>query len=293
MNVQKVPYESPHAHENFTQSLRETGFAVLTDHPIPHQLIFDVYGEWMDFFNSEEKHRYTFDPKIQSGYFPFRSENAKGYTAKDLKEFFHLYPWSQLPKNMSDHTWHLFKMLNGLAKELLGWIEQASPEQIRSQYSMPLNQMVTDSRETLLRILHYPPLTGTHEEGAIRAAAHEDINLITLLVGASADGLQVMDVEGTWHDAKAEPHQIMVNVGDMLQRLCNNKLKSTTHRVVNPPKEKWHTHRYSIPFFLHPRSEVRLDCLENCVDEQHPLAYAPISAGEYLDERLREIGLKK
>ncbi|HNE50668.1 MAG TPA: 2OG-Fe(II) oxygenase family protein, partial [Chitinophagales bacterium] len=145
---------------------------------------------------------------------------------------------------------------------------------------------------SILRAIHYPPIT-QEPKSAIRAEAHEDINLITLLVGASADGLQVQDVEGNWHDAKAEPQQIMVNVGDMLQRLCNNKLKSTTHRVVNPPREKWHTHRYSIPFFLHPRSEVRLDCLENCIDDAHPLAYAPITAGEYLDERLREIGLKK
>ena len=145
---------------------------------------------------------------------------------------------------------------------------------------------------SILRAIYYPPIT-QEPKNAIRAEEHEDINLITLLVGASADGLQVLDRNNVWHDAKAEPHQIMVNVGDMLQRLCNNKLRSTTHRVVNPPREKWHTPRFSIPFFLHPRSEMRLDCLDNCISAENPIAFEPISAGEYLNERLREIGLKK
>lgn len=145
---------------------------------------------------------------------------------------------------------------------------------------------------SILRAIHYPPIT-TEPASAIRAEEHEDINLITLLVGASADGLQVLNRQGRWIDAKAGADQIVVNVGDMLQRLTNNQLRSTTHRVVNPPRELWHTHRYSIPFFLHPRSGMRLDCLESCVDADNPLAYEPITAGEYLEERLIEIGLLK
>jgi isopenicillin N synthase-like dioxygenase len=149
-----------------------------------------------------------------------------------------------------------------------------------------------DHGNSILRAIHYPPIT-SEPKSSIRAEQHEDINLITLLVGASADGLEILTREGKWVPVTALPGQIVVNVGDMLQRLTNNRLRSTTHRVVNPPRELWHTSRFSIPFFLHPRSEVSLACLENCIDAAHPKAYADATAGEYLDERLREIGLKK
>ena len=145
---------------------------------------------------------------------------------------------------------------------------------------------------SILRPIHYPPITA-EPQSAVRAAEHEDINLITLLMGASAEGLEVLNKKGEWIAITALPEQLVVNVGDMLQRLTNNKLRSTTHRVVNPPREKWGTSRFSIPFFLHPRSEMRLDCLSQCIDEQHPQAYGPISAGDYLTERLIEIGLLK
>ncbi|MFZ4785476.1 MAG: isopenicillin N synthase family dioxygenase, partial [Flavobacteriales bacterium] len=145
---------------------------------------------------------------------------------------------------------------------------------------------------SILRPIHYPPIT-SEPKSAVRAGQHEDINLITLLIGASADGLEVLNKQGEWVAVTALPDHIVVNVGDMLQRHTNGRLKSTTHRVVNPPREKWSQPRYSIPFFLHPRSEMRLDCLESCVAEgTHPL-WEPISAGEFLDERLAEIGLKK
>ncbi len=147
-------------------------------------------------------------------------------------------------------------------------------------------------RNSILRPIHYGPIT-TEPKNAVRAAEHEDINLITLLMGASADGLQVLNKQGEWVGVTALPEQLVVNVGDMLQRLTNNRLKSTTHRVVNPPRELWRTSRYSIPFFLHPRSEMRLDCLDSCITEENPLNYTPISAGEYLEERLIEIGLLK
>jgi len=145
---------------------------------------------------------------------------------------------------------------------------------------------------SILRCIHYPPIT-QQPKSAIRSEQHEDINLITLLVGASADGLQILTKQGDWVGVTSLPEQIVVNVGDMLQRLTNNKLKSTTHRVVNPPRELWHTSRFSMPFFLHPRSEMSLACLGNCIDSTHPKVYEDITAGEYLDERLKEIGLKK
>jgi isopenicillin N synthase-like dioxygenase len=145
---------------------------------------------------------------------------------------------------------------------------------------------------SILRSIHYPPIT--HEPAsAIRAEQHEDINLITLLVGASAGGLQLLNSEGKWVAIMPEADEIVINVGDMLQRLTNNYLKSTTHRVVNPPREEWHLPRLSIPFFLHPVSGMDLTCLASCVTADNPLNYEPITAGEYLDERLREIGLKK
>jgi isopenicillin N synthase-like dioxygenase len=145
---------------------------------------------------------------------------------------------------------------------------------------------------SILRAIHYPPIT-SEPKSAIRAEQHEDINLITLLVGASADGLQILTKQNEWVGVTSLPEQIVVNVGDMLQRLTNNKLKSTTHRVVNPSRDKWHTSRFSIPFFLHPRSEMSLACLGSTIDAAHPKAYPDATAGEYLDERLREIGLKK
>jgi isopenicillin N synthase-like dioxygenase len=145
---------------------------------------------------------------------------------------------------------------------------------------------------SILRAIHYPPIT-SEPQTAIRSEQHEDINLITLLVGASADGLQILTKQGEWVPVTSLPEQIVVNVGDMLQRLTNNKLCSTTHRVVNPAKELWHTSRFSIPFFLHPKAKMNLQCLESCIDKDHPIAYTNMTAGEYLDERLREIGLKK
>ncbi|RYD77248.1 MAG: isopenicillin N synthase family oxygenase, partial [Sphingobacteriales bacterium] len=176
-------------------------------------------------------------------------------------------------------------------------IEKTGKEMLRSiALYLGLDENYFDAKihngNSILRPIHYGPIVG-EPKNAVRAAEHEDINLITLLMGASAEGLEVLNKTGNWVAVTALPEQLVVNVGDMLQRLTNNKLKSTTHRVVNPPKEMWGTSRYSIPFFLHPRSEMPLHCLESCIDENHPKAYDDITAGEYLDERLREIGLKK
>lgn len=278
MQVLKVEYGTADASARFAESLHKTGFAVLTHHPIAADLIKDVFQEWEDFFASEDKFNYTFDPQLQSGYFPFRTENAKGYSVKDLKEFFHLYNWNEVPRGIT-RSKELFDRLSGLAVELLNWIESETPKDIKDSFAMPLSEMIAGSRETLLRPIHYPPLTGGEEEGAIRAAAHEDINLITLLCAATAPGLQVKDTAGNWHEVSCDPGEIAINAGDMLQMASQGFYRSTTHRVVNPMGADAKKPRYSIPLFLHPRADVRLS-------ETH-------TAKSYLHERLREIGLKK
>jgi isopenicillin N synthase-like dioxygenase len=278
MNVKTVSFQNPNAAQEFTTSLRETGFAVVTDHILPGELIQNVIKEWADFFASEEKFKYTFDPARQSGYFPFKSENAKGYSQKDLKEFYHYYPWGELPHSAQRYTLEMYRILNVMASKLLSWVEEATPADVRKKFSMPLPKMIVDSQEILLRTIHYPPLTGAEEEGAVRAAAHEDINLITLLPSASAPGLQALDLAGRWHDVPCDPGMIVVNSGDMLKEASGGYYPSTTHRVVNPSGPAAGEPRFSMPLFLHPRKEVRLS-------ERH-------TAGTYLTERLREIGLK-
>lgn len=277
MNVLKVSYTSPDAPELFTRSIRETGFAVLADHPIAADLIFEAYQDWVQFFASEEKHRYTFKQEEQWGYFPYLSENAKDQDVKDLKEFYHLYVGTPMPERMSDRTLQLFDQLSALAGQLLTWIEDNSPEDVRAGFSQPLKAMIQDSKRTLLRILHYPPITDSVTPGSVRAAAHEDINLITLLPAATAPGLQVLDTKGNWHDVACDPANIVINSGDMLKEASGGYYGSTTHQVINPREGEPNEPRYSMPLFLHPRPEVRLS-------ERR-------TADEYLTERLIEIGL--
>ncbi len=279
MDVLKVKYGSPEAPERFCHSLKTTGFAVITDHPILMELVNRVYSKWADFFASEEKHQYTFTAESQAGYFPFRTENAKGNRFKDLKEFFHVYPRSKMPEFLKDDTWTLYNEIVKLGSHLLGWVQDASPAEIRAKFSMPLPEMITDSAENLLRIIHYPPLEGGEEEGAIRAAAHEDINLITLLCSATAAGLEVKDTAGRWHQVPCDPGSIAINAGDMLQLASGGFYKSTPHRVVNPTGPEAKLPRYSMPLFLHPRSDVLLG--------------EGLTAGGYLKQRLLEIGLLK
>jgi isopenicillin N synthase-like dioxygenase len=279
MEVLKVSYHSPEAAERFCHSLKTTGFAVITGHPIPTDLVNRVYQKWADFFNSQEKHAYTFKPESQAGYFPFRSENAKDYNIKDLKEFFHVYPRSEMPEFLKQDTWDLYNRLVDLGGELLKWVEVASPEEVRKLFSMPLHEMTTNSNENLLRVIHYPPLKGDEEDGAIRAAAHEDINLITLLYSATTAGLEVLDTHGKWHDVPCDPGSIAINAGDMLQMASKGYYKSTTHRVVNPHGPEAKKPRYSMPLFLHPRPDV--------------LLADGVTSGGYLKQRLQEIGLLK
>jgi isopenicillin N synthase-like dioxygenase len=278
MEVLQVAYGARDTGERLVASLKNSGFAVLSGHPIPADLVTEAYREWERFFADPARHDYTFDPESQDGYFPFRSENAKGRAQKDLKEFFHVYPRTRLPEAVARSTRRLYDLLGRLAADLLGLIEAHSPDAVRSRLSRPLPRVIDGSPHTLLRILHYPPLVGDEEEGAVRAAAHEDINLITLLVAATAPGLQVCDTQGQWRDVPADPGTVVVNAGDMLEMATNGYYRSTPHRVVNPEGVGAARPRLSMPLFLHPWPEVRLS-------DRH-------TAGSYLDERLREIGLK-
>ena len=277
MQVAKVHYIDKDAPADFTKSLKETGFGVITGHPIPIDLVARVYQEWKTFFTSTSKYDYLFDSNTQDGYFPIGTENAKGYEAKDHKEFYHFYPWGRIPDSLTGATLELYNNLVTMTSTFLDWIEKNTPEEIRSQFREPLKDMINGSKTNLLRIIHYPPFTGNEDDRSVRAAAHEDINLITLLVAGTSPGLEAKDKEGKWHKITTDPGTIIVNIGDMLKEASGGYYPSTTHRVVNPEKQS-NNSRYSIPLFLHPRNEVVLS--------------EKFTAGEYLAERLQEIGLK-
>ena len=278
MNVRTINYKDSNNSHEFTRSLRQTGFGVLNNHPIDFNLIYDVYNEWEKFFNGNHKQKYLFDSVKQDGFFPLGTENAKGAVISDIKEFYHFYPWGRLPNDLSNNTKKLYKELVSLTSTLLHWIQDETPEHIKSLFSTPLPDMIIDSKTHLLRIIHYPPLDGTEEAGAIRGAAHEDINLITLLVAGTEPGLQVQDIHGNWHDVSCDPGSLAINSGDMLQEISGGYFPSTTHRVVNPSNNIENKSRFSMPLFLHPRDDIILS--------------KRYTARKYLDERLKEIGLK-
>ena len=234
---------------------------------------------YQQFFHNQDKHNFAFDPEKQDGYFSTEiSETAKGHKQKDIKEYFHIYPWGRIPDSLRDEILNYYQLASDLASELLSWVEAYSPSDVASLYSEPLKEMIVDTPNTLLRVLHYPPLMGTEEPGAIRAAAHEDINLLTILPASNEPGLQVMSSDGEWIDVPSTFGNLIVNIGDMLQETSAGYFPSTTHRVVNPKGAATDKSRISLPLFLHPRSEVKLS-------EKH-------TQHSYLLERLRELGVK-
>ena len=283
----------------------EVGFVAVKNHGIPEDLIRDLYQYVQQFFSLPADIKKGYEkPELagQRGYTSFGREHAKGFEAPDLKEFFQFGQTvedndpikAEYPNNVTVAEIPAFTPTLLKAYKAFEQSGKALLQAIALYLGLDENYFdeYVHNGNSILRAIHYPPIT--HEPAsAIRAEQHEDINLITLLVGASADGLQILTKQDEWVGVTSLPEQIVVNVGDMLQRLTNNRLRSTTHRVVNPPRELWGTSRFSIPFFLHPKGGMSLACLDGCVDEAHPKAYEDASAGEYLDERLREIGLKK
>jgi isopenicillin N synthase-like dioxygenase len=281
------------------------GFVAVKNHLIQDDTVEKLYKEVQSFFDLpiDTKLKYEIEGLAgQRGYTSFGKEHAKDSNAGDLKEFWHFGQQvtdgdpiqSEYPANVFTDELPGFNEIGIKAyKEL----EKTGQYMLRAiALHLGLDEYYFDAKihngNSILRPIHYPPIT-SEPKSAVRAGQHEDINLITLLIGASAEGLQVLNKQNEWVDVTALPDHIVVNVGDMLQRLTNGKLKSTTHRVINPPREKWGSPRYSIPFFLHPRSEMRLDCLPSCIQTGERAQWEPISAGEYLDQRLAEIGLKK
>ena len=286
-------------------AFEQVGFVAVTNHGVPSSLISDLYKYVQQFFSLsiEDKLKYEIPGLAgQRGYTSFGREHAKGSDAPDLKEFFQYgqtvedndpikseYPDNVKVSEIQGFDKTLFSVYKSFEKSGSLLLQAIS---IYLGLSEDFFNNYIYNGNSILRCIHYPPIQ-QEPKSAIRAEQHEDINLITLLVGASAQGLQILSKSNEWLDVTSLPDQIVVNVGDMLQRLTNNKLKSTTHRVVNPPREMWNTSRYSIPFFLHPRSNMSLASLPSCIDQNHPKMYSDATAGEYLDERLREIGLKK
>ncbi len=291
--------------EKLGEAFHSVGFVGVVNHGVPKELIDGFFSNAKKFFalDVETKKNYEIvELAGQRGYTSFGREKAKQAEVADLKEFYQIGQEvedndpikSQYPDNIYVNETPEF---TNLGRELYVAFEKAGAQLLKAiSIHLELGEDYFDTRihngNSILRAIHYPPIL-SEPKSAIRAEEHEDINLITLLVGASAGGLQLMNKEGEWLDIVPEENEIVVNVGDMLQRLTNDYLKSTTHRVVNPPRELWHTPRLSIPFFLHPRATMDLTCLDRCVTEEFPLNYEPITAGGYLDQRLREIGLKK
>ncbi len=287
------------------QAFHEVGFVGVVNHGISKELVDGFYQSAKAFFALPEEIKRKYEvPGLagQRGYTSFGKEHAKQSNVGDLKEFYQIGQQvtdgdpikTEYPDNVDVTEAPEFTRLGSDLYKSFESAGGALLQAIALHLELPEDyfSVNTHNGNSILRAINYPPIT-SEPLSAIRAEQHEDINLITLLVGASAGGLQLLSKQGQWLDINPGEQEIVVNVGDMLQRLTNNYLKSTTHRVVNPPREEWHTARLSIPFFLHPRSTMDLTCLDRCITGDNPLAYAPVTAGAYLDERLREIGLKK
>jgi len=306
--VKGDPAQRKQFSDEIGKAFNETGFVTVTNHGLSKELIDDLYAQVKALFALPDEVKSSYEiPELagQRGYTGKNKETAKGFKIPDMKEFWQIgqtvtdggvskddYPDNlvvkELPK-FNETTLEIYKKLENIGTNLLRAIA----------VYLGLDERYFDSKvhngNSILRTLHYFPIENPDAvpADAVRAGAHEDINLITLLIGASADGLEVLTRDGTWFPVKAHGEDLVVNVGDMLQRLTNNKLKSTTHRVVNPPRELMKFSRFSVPFFLHPKADMDLTSLPSTIDAEHPKAYSDITAGEYLDERLREIGLKK
>ncbi len=274
--LETVNYSDADAPVRFVESLRETGFGVLRNHPIPQAQVDSIYQNWLQFFADETKHDYRFSPEKFDGFFAAQeAEAAKGRLVRDIKEYYHYYPWGRCPDKLKKELADYYQLAGEFGGTLLSWIESHSPDNVKAKYSEPLPAMMEGSEQSLLRVLHYPPLSGEETPDAIRASAHEDINLITILPAANEPGLQVKARDGSWLDVPCDFGNLIVNIGDMLQEASGGYFPSTTHRVVNPEGLSHNNSRVSIPLFLHPRPEVVLS-------DRH-------TAGSYLKERLAEL----
>lgn len=294
--------------DDLGRAFKDSGFITITNHGLSQDLIDRLYANIKAMFSLPLTIKQKYEkPELagQRGYTSAGKETAKGAKTADLKEFWQIgqevsdgdpikndYPDNEVVEEIPD--------FNAVTREIYQKLEENGQHLLRAiamYLSLPVDYFdkQVHNGNSILRGIHYFPIEApeTLPDDAVRAGAHEDINLITLLIGASADGLEVLTRSGEWLPIKAGHTDIVVNVGDMLQRLTNNRLRSTTHRVVNPPVELMKTSRYSVPFFLHPRMSMDLTCLDSCIAAGEEKSFSDMTAGEYLDERLREIGLKK
>lgn len=293
--------------QSFGDSFSNMGFAVVENHGVTKEIREKLYAVSKRFFELPDAIKLQYEDLSnggQRGYISKYRETAKGKTAPDLKEFYHVgqevtdgdsikdeYPDNIWPKEVTE--------FHETCLEVYSTFEQTGQNLLKAialYLNLDENYFTPKihNGNSVLRLLHYFPLDNVENlpEGSVRAAAHGDINLITLLMGANADGLQAQTLEGEWISVNPDDNQIVINVGDMLERLTNNKLRSTQHRVINPSKDKLGTSRYSTPFFLHPRSDMDLTCLDSCVSESNPKRHTDITAGDFLSERIADLGLK-
>src|ERR1700750_1051180 len=306
--INGTPEQKKRFSDEIGKAFNDTGFVTITNHGLSKELIDKLYQQVTSLFKLPEDTKLNYEKAElagQRGYTSKGKETAKGFKVPDLKEFWQIGQTvtdndpvkNEYPENLVVEELPEF---NPTTREVYERLENAGKYLLRAiavYLNLPENYFddKVHNGNSILRTLHYFPIEDPDSvpADAVRAGAHEDINLITLLIGASADGLELLTREGKWFPVKAHGEDLVVNVGDMLQRLTNNKLKSTTHRVVNPPRELMKFSRFSVPFFLHPKSDMDLTSLPSTIDAEHPKLYTDITAGEYLDERLREIGLKK
>jgi len=312
LNLKDFTVGSAYQKQEFVNDLGSAysniGFVAIKNHELTDEQQKKLYTAIQNFFALPESVKQKYENKKiqgQRGYVGKMKEHAKGYSTPDLKEFYHIGQVVESnDPNTSDYPENIFPdEVPDLEKYgLVAYkaLENTGIQMLRAiALYLGLDEYYFDEKvrkgNSILRPIHYFPITSPESfpEGAVRAAEHTDINLITLLMGASADGLQVLRKDGVWIPITALPNQLVVNVGDMLSRLTNNRLRSTIHRVVNPPKDQLDKPRFSIPFFMHPLSKMDLSCLPNCIDAYHPKLFPDITAGEFLQERLREIGFKK
>jgi len=283
-------------------AFHEFGFVAIKNHLFSEDLQEELYGAVESFFLLPDSVKQQYEKQElfgQRGYIGKKKEHAKGRSIGDLKEFYHVGQEDSQSLGYPANIWPTeVPGFQSVATKAFKCLEETGLHLLRAiAISLKLEEEFFEDKvrngNSILRPIHYFPLEKeVVEKDAVRAAAHGDINLITLLMGASAEGLEILSKQNEWIPVTALPGQLIVNVGDMLERLTNHRLRSTIHRVVNPTDTKLDTPRYSIPFFMHPKSDMDLTCLETCIDGENPKSFDDITAGEFLNQRLVEIGLK-
>ncbi len=276
VTLPQISYTAPGFDAAFMASLHEYGFASVVDHSLDNDRVARIYGEWLAFFSSGEAACFRMDPVKQDGYFSLQeAEHAKGFLERDFKEYFQFYPWGRCPAPLQADLAGHFAAAVELGAELLGCIARSLPEAVTAKLTEPLRDMIQGSEQSMLRVLHYPAVpTG---RSILRAAPHEDINLLTLLPAADGPGLELQLRSGEWISVPHSPGQLIVNIGDMLQEATGGYLPSTPHRVATPDIEQPAVSRMSLPLFLHPRPDVVLS--------------SRYTARQYLMQRLDELGV--